>query len=280
VMRFVDVFGKPISQSVPHIYLSALAFAPLMSMIVQHHASLYPSIGILKADRPLTWLDVHPILAGHTRWVRSVAFSPDGAWIASGSHDTTIRLWDAKTGTAIGKPLRGHNNWVRSIAFSPDGARIVSGSIDRTIQLWDAKTGAAIGKPLRGHANWVRSVAFSPDGARIASGSTDKKIWLWDAKTGAAIGESLQGHSEWVQSIAFSPDGARIASGAGDKTIQLTVTTRSVELVVFSSDGTWVASRSMTGHFDYGGHLSSMVVPHKTLTVIRQAYPLLMWFRV
>src|SRR3984885_12340385 len=142
-MCFVDVFGESMSQSVPHIYLSALAFAPLTSMIAQHHALLYPSIGILKADRPSNWLDIQPILAGHTDWVYSVAFSPDGARIASGSGDRTIQLWDAKTGAEIGELLRGHNNWVNSVAFSPDGARIASGSSDKTIQLWDAKTGAA-----------------------------------------------------------------------------------------------------------------------------------------
>src|ERR1700733_2253765 len=166
-MRFADIFGEPISQSVPHIYLSALAFAPLTSIIARHHASLYPSIGILKADRPSNWLDIQPILAGHTSWVSSIAFSPDGARIASGSGDKTIRLWDAKTGAAIGEPLRGHANLVNSVAFSPDGARIASGSDDKTIRLWDAKTGATIGEPLQGHTSWVSSVAFSPDGGLL-----------------------------------------------------------------------------------------------------------------
>src|ERR1700733_497072 len=80
-MRFADIFGEPISQSVPHIYLSALAFAPLTSMIALHHASLYPSIGILKADWPSNWVDIQPILTGHTGTVNSVAFSPDSARI-------------------------------------------------------------------------------------------------------------------------------------------------------------------------------------------------------
>ena len=185
-MRFVDAFGEPISQSMPHIYLSALAFAPWASMIPQHYASLYPSIGILKANQPSSWLDVQPILRGHTFPVYSVAFSPDGAQFASGSFDKTIRLWDAKTGAAIGKPLQGHTSLVLSVAFSPDGAQIASGSADETIWLWDAKTGAAIGEPLQGHTGWVRSVAFSPDGAQIASGSKDKTVRLWDAKLQSA----------------------------------------------------------------------------------------------
>ena len=255
---FVDVFSKPISQSVPHIYLSALAFAPRMSMIPQYYASLYPSADVLKADRPSSWLDIQPTLAGHTAGVESVAFSPDGARIASGSDDKTIQLWDAKTGAAIGQPLRGHTNWVRSVAFSPDGARIASGSDDKTIRLWDAKTGATIGKPLQGHTAPVYSVAFSPDGARIASGSGDKTIQLWDAKTGAAIGEPLQGHTRWVGSVAFSPDGACIASGSADKTIRLWDAktgaaigeprehTRSVQHVEFSPDGVSLCSYDMT----------------------------------
>ena len=163
-IHFIDVFGKPISQSMPHIYLSALAFAPWMSMIRQHYASLYPSIGILKANRPSGWLDIQPVLAAHTSWVTSVAFSPDGARIASGSGDNTIRLWDAKTGAAIGEPLRGHTDWVRSVAFSPDGAQIASGSKDGTVRLWDAKTSAAIGEPFHDHTRSVQHVVFSPDG--------------------------------------------------------------------------------------------------------------------
>jgi WD40 repeat protein len=81
------------------------------------------------------------VLTGHTHWVTSVAFSPDGSRIVSGSDDKTIRLWDATTGEQIGDPLVGHTDWVRSVAFSPDGSRIVSGSDDKTIRLWNATTG-------------------------------------------------------------------------------------------------------------------------------------------
>ena len=129
------------------------------------------------------WLGVQEtnLLLGHEETVTAVAYSPDGRLLASGSDDGTLRLWDAKSGAAIGAPLKGHEDWVRSVAFSPDGRLLASGSDDGTVRLWDAKSGAAIGAPLKGHEDWVRSVAFSPDGRLLASGSDDGTVRLWVA---------------------------------------------------------------------------------------------------
>lgn len=86
-------------------------------------------------------------LKGHDDQVRSVAFSPDGARIVSGSYDETIRIWDVETGKQLMQPLRGHSGNVWSVAFSPDGTKIVSSSRDYTIRVWDAQTGEQLLSP-------------------------------------------------------------------------------------------------------------------------------------
>ena len=150
--------------------------------------------------------------------VRSVAFSPDGNTIASGSWDYTIRLWNANTGENI-RTLTGHTGSVTSVAFNPNGFTVASGSEDGTIRLWHATIGTHV-RTLTGHTDWVTSVAFSPDGTTIASGNDDGTIGLWDANTGEHI-RTLTGHTSWVTSVAFSSDGNTIASGSEDGTVLL-----------------------------------------------------------
>src|SRR5262249_820031 len=116
------------------------------------------------------------ILQGHTSFVNSVAFSPDGLTLASGSKDATVRLWDVKTGQTKAT-LSGLVPCFFSVAFSPDGL-ILASSYGSEVQLWDAKTGL-INTALPGHTDLVRAVAFSPDGRTLASGSSDMTVRLW-----------------------------------------------------------------------------------------------------
>jgi WD40 repeat protein/tetratricopeptide (TPR) repeat protein/tRNA A-37 threonylcarbamoyl transferase component Bud32 len=196
-------------------------------------------------------------LRGHILPVHSVAFSPNGKRIASGSRDQTVKVWDVQSGQEV-LSLQGHTGSVYSVVFSPDGKRLASGVGEYgkpgEVKVWDAQTGRQV-LALQGHTGYVWSVAFSPDGRRLATGSGDKTVKVWDAQTGQE-NLALKGHTNVVTSVAFSPDGKRLASGSWDSTVKvwdaqtgqqlLTLKghTGPVHCVCFSPDGKRIASGS------------------------------------
>jgi WD40 repeat protein len=172
-------------------------------------------------------------LKGHLDHVISIASSPDGMRVASGSNDHNLRLWDTVSGAHV-NTLKGHLESVISIAFSPDGTRVVSGSYDNTIRLWDTVSGAHL-HTLKGHFSAVESVAFSPDGMRVVSVSHDMTLRLWDAASGAHL-HRLEGRSSLIESVAFSSDRRRVVSRPNDNTLELWDAVNGVHLDTFCGE--------------------------------------------
>jgi hypothetical protein len=207
--------------------------------------------------------------------VHSVAFSPDGQLLASGSSDTTIKLRDVATGREI-RTFSGHTGEVTGVVFSPDGTLLASGSLDKTVKLWDVATGREI-RTFSGHSSVVGSIAFAPDGTTLASGvcmkfqegdvnilnywlllqskCTQGEVQLWQISDGTLL-RALEGHKDLVSSVAFAPGGQTLASGSWDKTVKLWDVeagqvvstlkghTGQVTSVAFSPDGALLASGS------------------------------------
>ncbi|KAL5512563.1 hypothetical protein ACEPAG_3216 [Sanghuangporus baumii] len=218
--RLAHIFAYPISQSAPHIYLSAISLWKGESRVADHYSKFHPIVRVHRYGKKAPAQCIK-VLEGHFLGVSSVAFSAVGKRIASGSHDHTVVVWDANSGEVVSGPFKGHTDNVNSVAFSPDGKRVASGSNDHTIRVWDVDSGELLLGPLEGHTGRVQSVAVSPDGKHIASGSSDKTIRLWDADSGKAASDPFEGHTGSVYSVVFSPDGKCIASGSYDKSIRV-----------------------------------------------------------
>jgi len=199
-------------------------------------------------------------LTGHTNGVWSVAVSPDGASIVSGSVDDSIRVWDLETGKERLSPLLGHTKSVYSVAISSDGRLIASGSADKTVRLWDLKTGAAVGQPMRGHTGSVEAVVFSPDSRWLASGSFDKTVRVWDVATQRSANWGPLVRRDSVTSVAISPNGQLVAAGNTSGRISiwhsetgqpacepLDTSTKLWVSISFSPDGRFIAAGGYSG---------------------------------
>ncbi|EIM83793.1 WD40 repeat-like protein, partial [Stereum hirsutum FP-91666 SS1] len=196
-------------------------------------------------------------LKGHTAMVGAVTFSQHGNLIASGSHDTSIRLWDATTGRER-VTLQGEKIPVLSLAFSnaKEDLMLASGSSNNTICLWRVQTATTI-LTFEGHEDGVVALAFAPNDGHIVSGSFDKTIRVWSTKTGKAIGEPLIGHTDTVSSVGFSYDAKWIISGSFDRTIriwegQTSEEKQFVEIYKFEPNhGDWIGSAALLPGGEY-----------------------------
>jgi WD40 repeat protein len=229
--------------------------APVYSVAFTTRGGTSPYIASASGDRTVKVSDANvgeeanysgredvPHFAGHEDRVLSVAFSRDGRWLASGSKDGTIKIWDPARDRAA-RAFHGHPSIVLCVAFSPTGDRVASGSVDGTLKIWNPRTGNdLLGPPARAGASTaglssrgafagrvglqiqtplsplkdgqqgpIHAVAFSPNGKELASAGFDGVIRLWDSSTGQFLFD-MKGTGR-VYSIAYSPDGKHLAAG-------------------------------------------------------------------
>jgi WD40 repeat protein len=152
-------------------------------------------------------------LKDHQRPIVTVAFSPDGKYLASGNPFEPIDLWDLETLTVVRR--FEHQQGGMQLRFSVDGRTLASGSMDGSVRLWDVETGNAL-PPLTGYRGWINEVAFAPDGKTIAlAGADSQLIHFWDVATATEC-RIAAGHRGQIQTISFSPDGKLVATAGGD----------------------------------------------------------------
>ncbi|KAK4695855.1 ribosome assembly protein 4, partial [Lecanoromycetidae sp. Uapishka_2] len=164
-------------------------------------------------------------IPGHGSSILAAAFSPSSSSkLATGSGDSTARLFDCDTGTPL-HTLKGHTSWVLAVSWSPDDTMLATGSMDSNVRLWDPKTGKAIGDPLRGHSKYITSLAWepyhlqTPHRPRLASSSKDATVRIWDTVL-KRIEHVLSGHKDIVTCVRWGGTG-KIYTSSCDKTVKV-----------------------------------------------------------
>eukprot|EP01117_Protostelium_nocturnum_P017554 TRINITY_DN7167_c0_g1_i1.p1 TRINITY_DN7167_c0_g1~~TRINITY_DN7167_c0_g1_i1.p1 ORF type:complete len:469 (-),score=150.45 TRINITY_DN7167_c0_g1_i1:402-1808(-) len=201
-------------------------------------------------------------IEGHNDAVLCVSFSPDGTKLATGSGDTTVRIWDVDTCLPI-QTLNGHKNWVLYVAWSPDGEKVASGGNDCEIRIWDPVEGKQIGVPLSGHKKYVTSISWEPlhknaECNRLVSGSKDGSVKVWDLVLSRCL-FSMTSHTMNVTCVRWGGEGL-IYSGSQDRSIKVWDATDGKMCRTLEGHAHWVNTLALntdyvlrTGQFDHTG---------------------------
>ncbi|TRU47298.1 MAG: protein kinase [Microcystis aeruginosa Ma_QC_Ca_00000000_S207] len=197
-------------------------------------------------------------LTGHSDSVLSVAYSSDSRYLASGSGDNTIKIWEVAKGKEL-RTLTGHSSGVYSVVYSPDGRYLASGSGDNTIKIWEVAKEKEL-RTLTGHSSRSLSVVYSPDSRYLASGSIDNTIKIWEVATGKEL-RTLTGHFSGVYSVVYSPDGRYLASASADNTIKIweVATGKELRTLTGHSDSVWSVAYSPDGRYLASGNYDNTI---------------------
>ncbi|KAF2827736.1 WD40 repeat-like protein [Ophiobolus disseminans] len=221
--RFIMHHKKMIKRWPLQVYTSGILFSPQTSIIKDIFKDQARGLDV-KPALEHNWSACLQTLEGHGSYVSSVAFLPDGARLASGSDDKTVKVWDTQSGQCL-QTLEGHGRYVSLVAFSPDGTRLASGSYDKTVKVWDTQSRQCL-QTLEGHDHYISSVAFSPNGMRLTSGSYDKTVKVWDMQSGRCL-QTLEGHGRPVSSVAFSLHGTHLITDQGNDRLKASIASTS-----------------------------------------------------
>ncbi|WP_427162185.1 protein kinase domain-containing protein [Aliinostoc sp. HNIBRCY26] len=237
-------------RSLPNLPLKTISLIVILGLILPGilyfwREDLLSLVGANPAESWAKKIALAETLTGHSEAIASVAITPDGQTIASGSHDKTIKLWNAQTGTLI-RTIYGHSLPVLSLAISEDGQDLASGSLDETIKQWNLSSGQQIRSfKSNGYVAWNNAMSISQDQQILATGSTDKTVRLWNVNNGQRI-RTLYGHTLPVLSVALSSDGQTLASGSTDRTIRLWNVTTGQQLQNLTGHTSWVTSLAIS----------------------------------